>query len=260
MMQGAGGGPRSAPVDGVDGNWRCHSCSNVNFGTRDKCNRCSTLKFGGGTKDSRGPVEGVEGNWRCICCSNINFSTRDKCNRCQTPNPGPGVPGMPAALLNQAALGNGFDGVNDFMQQPLMSAMPAQQSDGLHALVLQLQQRQLQLEGQVSTLQLQVSQQAQLLASAGLSAHLLEPAITNMPPITNMSSPPDISVFHRMMDGGAKRKMDAAPGFNMQPQKRGGAPVEGVDGNWRCQSCSNINFESRDKCNRCTTPRPVLPL
>ena len=30
----------------------------------------------------------------------------------------------------------------------------------------------------------------------------------------------------------------------------------GVDGNWRCPSCSNINFGSRDNCNRCRYPKP----
>ena len=35
------------------------------------------------------------------------------------------------------------------------------------------------------------------------------------------------------------------------------ACATGVDGNWRCPSCSNINFGSRDNCNRCRFPKPA---
>jgi hypothetical protein len=41
-----------------------------------------------------------------------------------------------------------------------------------------------------------------------------------------------------------------------QPQRRGGAPVAGVDGNWACPTCGNVNFGIRDTCNRCQEPRP----
>jgi hypothetical protein len=34
-----------------------------------------------------------------------------------------------------------------------------------------------------------------------------------------------------------------------------GAPIEGVNGNWRCNTCSNVNFKYRTKCNRCDAPR-----
>jgi hypothetical protein len=33
--------------------------------------------------------------------------------------------------------------------------------------------------------------------------------------------------------------------------ERKGAPMEGVDGNWRCSGCSNVNWAQRDKCHRC---------
>ena len=38
---------------------------------------------------------------------------------------------------------------------------------------------------------------------------------------------------------------------------RRGCPIEGVDGNWRCTECGNINFGKREKCNRCSAPRPA---
>jgi enamine deaminase RidA (YjgF/YER057c/UK114 family) len=40
----------------------------------------------------------------------------------------------------------------------------------------------------------------------------------------------------------------------------GGAPVEGIGGNWRCPTCANVNFAKRENCNRCQTDRPPLEL
>jgi len=37
---------------------------------------------------------------------------------------------------------------------------------------------------------------------------------------------------------------------------RGGRPVAGVDGNWACPECQNVNFAQRDACNRCQVPKP----
>merc|ERR1740130_1332060 len=41
----------------------------------------------------------------------------------------------------------------------------------------------------------------------------------------------------------------------VQPRQKGGAPVSGLDGNWSCSSCRNINFAVRTACNRCQTPK-----
>eukprot|EP00443_Scrippsiella_acuminata_P075472 CAMPEP_0115420554 /NCGR_PEP_ID=MMETSP0271-20121206/25788_1 /TAXON_ID=71861 /ORGANISM="Scrippsiella trochoidea, Strain CCMP3099" /LENGTH=61 /DNA_ID=CAMNT_0002845153 /DNA_START=52 /DNA_END=233 /DNA_ORIENTATION=- len=35
------------------------------------------------------------------------------------------------------------------------------------------------------------------------------------------------------------------------------APVAGVDGAWACTSCSNVNFATREVCNRCQAPKPA---
>ena len=34
-----------------------------------------------------------------------------------------------------------------------------------------------------------------------------------------------------------------------------GCPEEGINGNWRCASCFNINFGHRTTCNRCKKSR-----
>ena len=40
--------------------------------------------------------------------------------------------------------------------------------------------------------------------------------------------------------------------------KFGGAPIEGVGGNWRCTTCANVNFAKREHCNRCQASRPPI--
>jgi len=39
--------------------------------------------------------------------------------------------------------------------------------------------------------------------------------------------------------------------------KKKGPPVAGVDGNWLCKGCNNVNFGIRDNCNRCQAPKPT---
>ena len=36
-----------------------------------------------------------------------------------------------------------------------------------------------------------------------------------------------------------------------------GAPIEGVDGNWACTNCQNVNFTKREACNRCQAIKPA---
>merc|ERR1712048_456622 len=42
-----------------------------------------------------------------------------------------------------------------------------------------------------------------------------------------------------------------------EPQRHQGRPVVGVDGNWACSQCQNVNYGVREVCNRCQAPRPV---
>ena len=172
-MVATGGAGIRAPREGVDGNWKCTSCSNVNFVQRMQCNRCQApkpppevlearqvelLTTGGDVpKPGAAPVEGVDGNWRCTSCANVNWMQREACFRCSTPKP------------------------------PL---------DVIEA-------------------------RAQEIANA-----------------QNSGAPS--AAYPKGM--GAK----------------GGVPVEGVDGNWRCLSCSNINWAQREACHRCNAPKPAM--
>lgn len=37
---------------------------------------------------------------------------------------------------------------------------------------------------------------------------------------------------------------------------RPGPPKAGVDGNWACEKCQNVNLSFRVECNRCREPKP----
>jgi len=54
---------------------------------------------------------------------------------------------------------------------------------------------------------------------------------------------------------GAGRPADAGQDFSGgAPVKRG--PVAGVDGNWKCPACNNVNYFQRTNCNRCGAAKP----
>ena len=100
MGGGGSGGRGGRPIAGVDGNWACPACGNVNFAMRSVCNRCKEPKpsqeqvahqANRAPSQSRNgaPIEGVDGNWACSACANINFAQREVCNRCQAPKPPP---------------------------------------------------------------------------------------------------------------------------------------------------------------------------
>lgn len=49
--------------------------------------------------------------------------------------------------------------------------------------------------------------------------------------------------------------MDTSGGVLAAPNGIGG-PIEGVDGNWRCTACQNINFPKRITCHKCSSDKP----
>lgn len=174
------------PVEGVDGNWRCTNCNNINFGTRAQCNRCSAsrahaaanpalnalmllpdgtagqpkLMAATSAKDARGlPIDGVDGNWRCHSCQNINFATRQACNRCSK-SKSDGDVGIVVDVQQQQLLAASG---GDYASQ-LAAANYQQQliSHGGTDAIATLQQRCTQLESIVAQLQSQMQQLLQL--------------------------------------------------------------------------------------------------
>lgn len=223
---------REAPVAGVDGNWRCSQCANINFGARDFCNMCgapkNTPRFvapppggaratpigawiaadalgqytpgdgGKGRSDrtpSGAPIAGVGGNWSCAECGNVNFSARTSCNRCGAPRP----PERPAAAARGAAPVAGVDG----------------------------------------------NWECAHCGNVNYAARME----------CNRCKAPREDVFdHAPVDLQPRGGCGAVPSAASR-----GPPVAGVDGNWRCPACGNVNFAARQSCNRCQAPRPPPP-
>jgi hypothetical protein len=96
----------AGPVAGIDGNWECPHCGNVNYARRMQCNRCGEQRqptdgddtsmlaealmpfsnlAGRASHKSQPPVEGENGNWKCLDCKNVNYARRTACNRCGKP-------------------------------------------------------------------------------------------------------------------------------------------------------------------------------
>jgi len=222
-MQGsAGKGGR--PVAGVDGNWACPSCQNVNFATRTACNRCQTPKpaedesfqwgglaggalvipaAGAGAKGGgKGgpPMAGVDGNWACPGCQNVNFATRMACNRCQMPKP------------EDQFGGGGFGGFGAATHTP--GGAPVAGAGGNWKCSM------------CQNVNFATRDACNRCAASRAEAEAPLPA----------------GGFGGFGGGKAGGK--------------GKAPVAGENGNWGCPGCGNVNFASREVCNRCQTPKP----
>jgi len=193
---------RNRPEVGVDGNWACPRCTNVNFGTRTECNLCKTQP---------------DGNWLCKGpgCTNMNYPHREECNRCKTPRP---AGGSAARSGSAGGAGGGYGAGMSMMGgggyggggYPQMGAPSGAYSLGM------------QLVAMFPTAPDPFSAAASFVASLGA------------PQGMGMGMP---------MGGGFQQK---------RPRT---APRVGEKGNWACPSCSNVNFEFRDACNKCQAPK-----
>eukprot|EP00930_Biecheleria_cincta_P072217 TRINITY_DN59650_c0_g1_i1.p1 TRINITY_DN59650_c0_g1~~TRINITY_DN59650_c0_g1_i1.p1 ORF type:complete len:439 (-),score=63.82 TRINITY_DN59650_c0_g1_i1:147-1436(-) len=213
--QGKGGAGR-APVAGENGNWACASCGNVNFPTREVCNRCQTPKVVESPRGSA-PVAGENGNWACPSCQNVNFPARLACNRCQMPRPeessnysaaSPRI-AQRAGAWSCHTCQNVNVAVCNRCQTPQVQGS-AEEVGELHNLLAQRDRQLRERDHKIAALE------------AALDQQLFQQEVADW--------------------GGATK---------------GGAPVAGVDGNWQCPSCQNVNFAVRDACNRCKMPRPA---
>lgn len=241
-----------APVAGVDGNWACSACNNVNFASRDACNRCATPKptydqtwrtvsknghAHGGPK--RGPpVAGVDGNWECLACGNVNFASRDACNLCQTPRqqhqeqPHWGQPTWEQPMQKRGRPVAGVDGnwacgscgnVN-FAHRDMCNRCNNPKEQGTW---------EQQPEGQPTWEQPMRKRGRPV---AGVDGNWACGSCGNV--------------------NFAQRTSCNRCGMLKPEERRGGRPVAGVNGNWACLSCGNVNFPERLQCNRCSALKP----
>jgi len=231
--------PSGAPIAGVDGNWECIHCGNVNFAVRAQCNRCQAPREEprhvaapppqyypaprhgpapqphypvplreaprqASQRPSGAPIAGLDGNWECPECHNVNFASRDACNRCGAPR------------------GDTFD---DFGPPP---PQKVQHPPAVHA-------------------------QPPL-----ASAHRGGAPTAGVDGNWECFHCGNVNFATRSHCNRCQAPRQAPP--QAPPQHSGGsggAPRAGVDGNWLCPECQNVNFPTRTVCNRCQAPKPV---
>lgn len=218
--QGKGAG--RPPMAGENGNWACASCGNVNFPMRDVCNRCQAPKVQAAASPRGGaPVAGENGNWACPSCQNVNFPARFACNRCQMPRPDES---------------SQHSAVSTTIPEPA-GAWSCHACQNVNMAVCNRCQTPQQQEGmeELEELRNLLAERDQQLRERDHRIETLEAAL-------------DQQVLHQEVAADFR----GAPGGS-----KGGAPVAGVDGNWQCPSCQNVNFAVRDACNRCQLPRPA---
>jgi len=202
----------SAPQAGINGNWSCSQCNNVNFPHRETCNRCSNKR----------PQETLGGNWNCPNpnCGNLNFSHRDKCNLCETPRPA------------SAVAMRGMDVPGGFGPRPEHAAKLLVQGF-LH---------------ESNPTQASINYLLQLSAAQPMWFRY-GPTLENPTSSFYYGAAFDMGGHGGHDMGGYGGGMDQ--GFGGKRARTGGPPQAGVDGAWKCNSCSNVNFAQREKCNRC---------
>lgn len=223
-----------APVAGVDGAWECSACRNVNFASREACNRCHAANPGRSTgTPARGsaqagggwPVPGVNGAWACGLCGNTNYATRTACNRCAALR----TPGDGAAMSAQSMqLVGGVGGMGGVPVAPAGATLGGPMP--------------LPLGGMVPM----------AMPFSDASGNWACTACGNI-------NVPFRGVCNRC--GSVWQPTAFQPCQPASYPVAGGSgdgspPQVGVGGNWACPSCGNTNYGSRVACNRCAQPRP----
>jgi len=62
------------------GDWNCRACQNLNYASREQCNKCGIAK-----DVFIAPTGMREGDWICSACQNHNYASKTVCNKCQVP-------------------------------------------------------------------------------------------------------------------------------------------------------------------------------
>lgn len=239
MLQGAvSSGPivlpavKNASTTAPPGSWKCASCGNVNFPTRDTCNakNCGLSRAecdGGpatGPADKRDSGPPPEGSWVCNMCQNINWPTRETCNRkacgaarylADGGSPTPGAKQPPKGFTPSAVQG---------MSSPMFGMQGMQ---GMQAMMGGGGGR-----------------------GGGGGGGKPEPpegswvcsSCQNINwPTRDTCNAKDCGQPRSVCDAGPP-----APGQRQRGGKGGGTPPEG---SWVCSMCQNVNWPTRDTCN-----------
>jgi len=164
------------------------------------------------------PVAGIDGNWQCQKCHNVNFARRTKCNVCETSRPA-SASGGGSSFGDVGYTGTRTPGMDERAYSFLLSFRSAYNP---------------------------VQAAVEYLYSVDSDVQSGKPLL-----------------FQLAGAGGAYARGNGGGSFNDGLGKRrrmeGGVsapPQAGVDGNWKCDACDNVNFARRTECNRCKKARP----
>lgn len=277
---GSGCGKGGRPVAGVDGNWGCPYCNNVNYASREACNRCqaprpaveedvnwqqmqvavvaqqppSRMSSGG-----RGgpPVAGVDGNWVCSMCDNVNYAMREACNRCRTPKEDAcqQLPPPPPSTLNKVGGFSrngppvaGLDGAWACPYCENVNFATRTACNRCHAPRPEAQPG----EEAHPLLPVPSQQLPRGLPVAGVDGNWACPSCHNVNYASRQAC--NRCQLPRPAEVGQEELAAMAHSFSAT-SPRGGPPVAGIDGNWACSLCHNVNYAVRENCNRCQAPR-----
>mmetsp|Transcript_116553 Transcript_116553/g.330268 ORF Transcript_116553/g.330268 Transcript_116553/m.330268 type:complete len:529 (+) Transcript_116553:1389-2975(+) len=239
---------------------------------------------GGGVKRSA-PVAGVDGNWACPLCNNVNFPTRDACNRCQSPKPqDQQLNASAASVAEQELLNQLLQQQPELQQHHLLQQLqstgaafgtaPGADFGNHNFGAVQAQGGQYDIGNFAAQPQTQQQFQQQPAGGgkgvppvAGVNGNWACPVCQNVnfPSRTacnrcQLPKPPEQEVQQPQYQLNAAEQdllyQIMQQQFDAGAKTPSGAPVAGVNGNWECPSCRNVNFPSRNACNRCQAPRP----
>merc|ERR1712032_1300874 len=69
------------------GDWVCPSCGNHNWADKQSCNKCGAPKVESAVQQQKPGQQMREGDWVCEACGNHNYANRTVCNRCNSARP-----------------------------------------------------------------------------------------------------------------------------------------------------------------------------
>lgn len=180
----------------------------------------------GEEKDNLGPPKPREnGNWECLKCGNVNYPQRMKCNRCQEPGGNWNCPKCGNLNYAHRERCNRCDCGRAGVGYGMMG-----------------------MGGGMGT----IEEASRSLVQA--FAHEMNPVQSAINYLLSLSA--SNPMWFRSYGEQSSSYFSGGVG---QKRFRAGPPKAGIDGNWACpnESCGNINFSHRDKCNRCQIDKPM---
>lgn len=261
---------KGGPVDGVDGNWKCLGCGNVNFAMRENCNRCQAAKPEGGE------YEALDQVWPCHLCQTMNGMSEKICSLCHFPKEEDDAVaslekelggGRPSHVVQPSQKGKGgapvagLDGnwscpscqnVNFAVRNACNRCQqPKPQDGGFAGARYKGAPQQIQSPWGPAVMQVQKGGGGGKGGApvAGLDGNWACPHCQNVNFAVRTTCNRCQAPQEHMPPAYAPKGKGGGKG-------KSGAPVAGLDGNWACPSCQNVNFAMRETCNRCQGPKP----